>query len=41
MNLEPSIGSMFFDESRVGRAGDLVPKWVDEVLEHAMKSLRL
>lgn len=32
MNLEPSIGSIFFDESRTGRAGDLVPQWVDEVL---------
>src|SRR3954447_24305235 len=25
MNLEPSLGSYFFDESRVGRAGDQVP----------------
>jgi NAD-dependent deacetylase len=32
INLEPSIGSTFFDESRIGRAGDLVPAWVDEVL---------
>jgi NAD-dependent deacetylase len=32
MNLEPSQGSFFFDESRIGRAGDLVPAWVDEVL---------
>jgi NAD-dependent deacetylase len=32
INLEPSIGSTFFDESRIGRAGVLVPKWVDEVL---------
>jgi NAD-dependent deacetylase len=32
MNLEPSLGSIFFDESRTGRAGDLVPKWVEEVL---------
>jgi NAD-dependent deacetylase len=32
MNLEPSMGSMFFNESRVGPAGKLVPEWVDEVL---------
>ena len=32
MNLEPSQGSIFFDESRMGRAADLVPAWVDEVL---------
>jgi NAD-dependent deacetylase len=32
MNLEPSQGSIFFNESRMGRAKDLVPVWVDEVL---------
>ena len=32
MNLEPSLGSYMFDESRTGPAGELVPKWVDEVL---------
>jgi NAD-dependent deacetylase len=32
INLEPSIGSLFFDESRIGKAGDLVPRWVDEVV---------
>ena len=32
INLEPSIGSAFFDESRIGNAGDLVPEWVEEVL---------
>jgi NAD-dependent deacetylase len=32
MNLEPSLGSYLFTESRVGRAGDLVPQWVDQVL---------
>jgi NAD-dependent deacetylase len=32
MNLEPSQGSIFFDESRLGRARDLVPAWVDELL---------
>ena len=32
LNLEPSLGSVFFDESRTGPAGDLVPQWVDEIL---------
>ena len=32
INLEPSLGSIFFDESRIGPAGELVPQWVDEVL---------
>ena len=32
INLEPSLGSYLFDESRTGRAGDLVPRWVDEML---------
>ena len=32
MNLEPSMGSFLFDESRTGRAGELVPHWVEEVL---------
>jgi NAD-dependent deacetylase len=32
MNLEPSLGSTFFDESRIGAAGKLVPEWVAEVL---------
>lgn len=32
MNLEPSLGSVLFDESRIGKAGELVPEWVDEVL---------
>jgi NAD-dependent deacetylase len=32
MNLEPSQGSLFFDETRLGPAGELVPAWVDEVL---------
>ena len=38
MNLEPSLGSTFFDESRIGRAGDLVPQWVDEMLQSAQSS---
>ena len=32
INLEPSLGSYMFDETHTGRAGDLVPKWVDEFL---------
>jgi NAD-dependent deacetylase len=32
MNLEPSQGSIFFHETRVGKAGELVPAWVEEVL---------
>jgi NAD-dependent deacetylase len=32
MNLEPSLGSYLFDESRIGPAGKLVPDWVEEVL---------
>jgi NAD-dependent deacetylase len=32
LNLDPSGGSMMFDESRLGPAGQLVPAWVDEVL---------
>ena len=34
MNLDPSEGSYFFHNSRMGRAGDLVPSWVDEMLAH-------
>jgi NAD-dependent deacetylase len=32
INLDPSMGSVFFDESRTGRAGELVPAWVEEML---------
>ena len=32
MNLEPSQGSFFFKQSRIGKAGELVPAWVDELL---------
>ncbi len=32
INLEESAGSGIFHESRRGRAGDLVPPWVDEVI---------
>jgi NAD-dependent deacetylase len=32
MNLDPSLGSTFFDESRIGPAGKLLPEWVDRIL---------
>jgi NAD-dependent deacetylase len=32
INLEPSQGSLFFDEQRYGRASAEVPKWVAEML---------
>ncbi|MGC6401367.1 NAD-dependent deacylase [Sphingomonas sp. FW199] len=32
MNLDPSAGSIFFHESRMGPAGELVPAWVEEML---------
>jgi NAD-dependent deacetylase len=32
LNLEPSLGSVYFDETRTGPAGVLVPQWVEEVL---------
>lgn len=32
LNLERSAGSAWFDETRLGAAGILVPGWVDEVL---------
>jgi len=35
MNLDPSQGSVFFHETRLGRAGELVPAWVEEVLTKA------
>ena len=32
LNLEPSQGSLWFDEARHGPATELVPAWVDEML---------
>jgi len=32
MNLEPSQGSIFFHETRLGRAAELVPAWVEELM---------
>jgi NAD-dependent deacetylase len=31
LNLEPSEGTVWFHEARHGRAGDLVPEWVEEI----------
>lgn len=33
LNLIPSEGTAYFDEARHGRAGELVPIWVDEILD--------
>lgn len=35
LNLEPSAGSVFFDETRLGLASILVPSWVEEVIASA------
>ncbi|UUR09171.1 NAD-dependent deacylase [Sphingomonas glaciei] len=32
LNLDPSQGSIFFDETRLGRASELVPAWVEKLL---------
>lgn len=34
MNLEPSAGSHLFDDCQIGKAGDLVPEWVNGLLEN-------
>ena len=33
LNLDPSEGSIYFHETRMGPASELVPAWVDEVLK--------
>ena len=33
LNLEPSAGATFFDDSRYGLATELIPSFVDEILE--------
>ncbi len=38
INLEPSLGSVFFNEARIGPAGVEVPKWVDELLQSVQSS---
>lgn len=35
LNLDPSAGSYFFEETRHGPASELVPAWVEEVLRAA------
>ncbi|MDP5281436.1 NAD-dependent deacylase [Sphingomonas sp. DG1-23] len=35
LNLDPSAGSLWFGESRMGPAGALVPIWIEEVLAGA------
>lgn len=32
LNLERSQGSGWFDETRLGPAGELVPAWIDEIM---------
>jgi NAD-dependent deacetylase len=32
INLQPSLGSILFDESRTGPAATLVPAWVEHLL---------
>ena len=38
INLEPSLGGFLFEEARTGPAGELVPAWVDELLQSAQSS---
>jgi NAD-dependent deacetylase len=38
LNLEPSDGTPWFHEARHGRAGDLVPHWVEELLGTAQSA---
>ncbi len=36
LNLEPSQGSFLFDESRLGKAGTIVPDWVDDIISNSI-----
>jgi NAD-dependent deacetylase len=38
MNLEPSLGSVYFKETRTGAAGVLVPAWVESLLQSTQSS---
>jgi NAD-dependent deacetylase len=38
MNLEPSAGSTFFSECRIGPACELVPAWVTEMVDNVGRS---
>ncbi|MEG8039734.1 NAD-dependent deacylase [Sphingomonas sp. LR60] len=40
LNLDPSEGSAWFEETRLGRAATLVPEWVDAVLAANSPSYR-
>ncbi|WP_341208417.1 NAD-dependent deacylase [uncultured Sphingomonas sp.] len=40
LNLDPSEGSAWFDDTRLGPAGTLVPAWVDEMLSADLASSR-
>ncbi len=40
LNLDPSQGSVFFHETRLGRAADIVPAWIDEMLVQNRKQIR-
>ena len=35
LNLETSLGSRWFDETRLGPASELVPEWVEQILNYA------
>jgi len=34
LNMEPSLGSNYFDEARHGPAGRIVPEWTDQIIDH-------
>ena len=38
INLEPSLGSHMFDQSRIGKAGEIVPSWVEETIQSTHSS---
>ena len=38
MNLDPSAGSVYFDETRIGPASTLVPAWVEDLLYSTQSS---
>ncbi len=37
MNLEPSLGSVYFGETRTGSAGRLVPEWVEQLVAASLR----
>jgi NAD-dependent deacetylase len=38
LNLEPSLGSIYFDERHFGPAGEVVPGWVEDLLSAPAKA---